>query len=66
MHKCGHRKFKELKHDIFVGVQTFSGYPHRRHRKQAKRLDGDGTRRQIYEKIKQEEFNQALKISNFN
>jgi len=66
MHKKGHCKFKELKHDIFMGIQTFTGYPHRRHRKQSKRLYGDGSRREIYERIKQEEFNQALNNNDEN
>jgi hypothetical protein len=40
--KKGHRQFKDLRYKIFHSDNPFSGYPHRRHKKNISRVSGVG------------------------
>ena len=61
--KKGNRQFYGLRKDIYLGTQIFLGYPHRRHRKNFRSDDDSKTK--IIEKLKIDEFNSALKKSEF-
>jgi nitroreductase len=59
MHKKGHSKFREIRHDLFSGIQIFLGYPHRQHRRFGVRENP--YRRNKIEEIRQKEFDYELK-----
>ena len=59
--KKGHNNFSGLRKDLFLGNQIFAGFPHRRHKKTF--WKSEFNRPAEIEKIRQEEFSQALKKS---
>jgi len=61
VHKKGHRKFREIRHDLFKGIQIFMGYPHRKHRTFGTKPTA--YRRNKIEEIRQKEFDYFLKKS---